>query len=138
LVGGHHDGTFTSDFEFVEGSGDLDECNGITIDGIYVYLVTNEFPYVSRCLMGEMSQDERKGPQRENGGEQRRQGERPNIDQLFEQMDENNDGKLSQKEVKGPLAQNFSKVDTNDDGYLTKEELKNAPRPKGQRPGRGH
>ena len=139
-VGGHHDGTYGSDFEFVEGSGDLDECNGITIDGKYMYLVTNEFPYVSRCLMGEVSQGERQGPPRGEQGQARGQGRgeggRPNIDQLFEQMDANNDGKLSIKEVKGPLAQNFSKVDVNDDGYLTKEELKNAPRPnKGQRPG---
>ena len=128
-VGGHHDGTYTSDFEFVEGSGDLDECNGITLNGKYMYLVTAEFPYVSRCLMGEVSQEQQGPPRVEQG-----QGGRPNIDQLFEQMDENNDGKLSQKEVKGPLAESFSKVDANDDGYLTKEELKNIPRQQGQKP----
>lgn len=135
-VGGHHDGTFTSDFEYLEGTGDLDECNGITIGGEYMYLVTNEFPYVSRCLMGEVSQTERQGPpqgqQRPNG---RGQEGRPNIDQLFTQMDTNNDGKLSKKEVKGPLADNFSKIDANEDGFLTKEELEKAPRPNGQRPG---
>ena len=32
-VGGHHDGAFTSDFEYVDGYGDLDECNGITVTG---------------------------------------------------------------------------------------------------------
>jgi hypothetical protein len=47
-VGGHHDGTYTSDFEYVAGSGDLDECNGITINGEYMYLVTAEIPYISR------------------------------------------------------------------------------------------
>lgn len=60
-VSGHHNGTFGSDFEFVSGSGDLDECNGITINGKYMYLVTNEFPYVSRCLMGEFERKERGG-----------------------------------------------------------------------------
>lgn len=58
-AGGHHDGTYTSDFEYVDGSGDLDECNGITINGNYMYLVTNEFPYVSRCLMGEFTEERR-------------------------------------------------------------------------------
>jgi hypothetical protein len=141
-VGGHHDGTFTSDFEYVEGSGDLDECNGITIDGKYMYLITNEFPYISRCLMGEVEQGARQGPligqQGKGRGQQHGDGGRPNIDQIFEQMDENNDGKLSIKEVKGPLAQNFSKADANNDGYLTKEELEKAPRPKGQKQGRRH
>jgi len=62
-LGGHHDGTYTSDFEFVDGSGDLDECNGITIKDTYIYIVTNEFPYVSRCLMGEFAEERRpKGP----------------------------------------------------------------------------
>nr|WP_321223089.1 YHYH protein [uncultured Psychroserpens sp.] len=132
-VGGHHDGTFTSDFEFVEGSGDLDECNGITLNGKYMYLVTAEFPYVSRCLMGEVSQEELKGPPRDQQGQPGGAQEgRPTVDQLFERMDENNDGKLSPKEVKGPLAENFLKVDANNDGYLTKEELKNMPKPQGQ------
>lgn len=64
-LGGHHDGTYTSDFEYVVGSGDLDECNGITINGKYIYLVTNEFPYVSRCLMGDFKEERRpNGPPR--------------------------------------------------------------------------
>ncbi|WP_298345333.1 YHYH protein [uncultured Algibacter sp.] len=114
-VGGHHDGTYTSDFEYVEGSGDLDECNGITIDGKYMYLVTNAFPYVSRCLMGEVTLNERRG--------------RPSLAQLLERMDSNNDGKLSKTETKGPLALKFSEFDKNDDGFLVESELKNLPRP---------
>ncbi len=47
------DGTYTSDWVYDDATGDLDECNGITIDGQYVYLITNEFPYVGRCLNGE-------------------------------------------------------------------------------------
>ena len=51
-------GAFTQDFEFVDGHGDLDECNGrfgVTPEfpeGIYYYMVTNQFPYFSRCLKG--------------------------------------------------------------------------------------
>ncbi|MAV16418.1 MAG: hypothetical protein CMG08_06400 [Candidatus Marinimicrobia bacterium] len=52
-------GAFTQDFEYVKGSGDLDECNGrigVTPEfpnGIYYYVVTDDFPYFSRCLKGE-------------------------------------------------------------------------------------
>ena len=74
-VGGHHDGTYTSDFEFVDGSGDLDVCNGINIDGAYMYMVTNEFPYVSRCLMGEFDGSKMGGPP--PGGRPPRDGRPP-------------------------------------------------------------
>ena len=115
-VDDHHNGTYTSDFEYVEGSGNLDECNGITIEGKYMYLVTNKFSYVSRCLMGEVAQEERQGP----GGVQ---GGRPSVTEIFERMDMDNDGKLSSKELRGPLADNFSKIDANNDGFVSKEEL---------------
>ncbi|WP_452223375.1 YHYH protein [Lacinutrix chionoecetis] len=131
-VGGHHDGTFTSDFEFVEGFGDLDECNGITINNQYMYLVTNVFPYVSRCLMGEVEREERQGPprgqQQGRTNERRPQGERPSAAHLIKQLDTNKDGKLSKAEVEGPLQENFSTVDTNSDGFLSKEELEKGAR----------
>lgn len=121
-VGGHHDGTFTSDFEYVEGYGDLDECNGITIDGNYMYLVTAEFPYVSRCLMGayEEERPQHGGGQRPNGNERER---RPSFDELVEMMDTNKDNKISKQEAKGPLNDNFTEVDTNKDGFISKEEF---------------
>jgi hypothetical protein len=65
---GTYDGTYTTDYEFVEGSGDLDQCNGMFTktpefpDGTYSYFVTSEFPYVSRCLNGEFTEPERSGP----------------------------------------------------------------------------
>ena len=51
-------GAFTQDYEYKEGSGDLDQCNGrvgVTPEfpeGIYYYMVTDSFPYFSRCLKG--------------------------------------------------------------------------------------
>lgn len=122
----NHDGTYTSDFEFVQGSGDLDECNGITVDGKYMYLVTESFPYVSRCLMGEFVQEERQGPrpdQQQDGAKPGGQRQRPNSATIMEQIDSNKDGKLSKEEAKGPLQEQFSAIDTNEDGYLTQEEL---------------
>jgi len=63
VVGGTApDGTYTSDWEYVLGSGDLDECNGTFIEDRYLYLVTNEFPYISRCLKGEFNESRPSGP----------------------------------------------------------------------------
>jgi hypothetical protein len=51
-------GTFTQDYEFVDGSGDLDECNGRTgvtpefPNGIYHYYATDGYPYLQRCVKG--------------------------------------------------------------------------------------
>ena len=50
---GVHDGTYTADYKFISGAGELDECNGLTInDGTYAYIITKEFPFVPRCWRG--------------------------------------------------------------------------------------
>ncbi len=60
---GPYNGKYTNDYEFVLGSGDLDECNGIARDVTlntvcgpqtfnYFYVVTDSFPQISRCLSG--------------------------------------------------------------------------------------
>ncbi|MEM9563569.1 MAG: YHYH protein [Actinomycetota bacterium] len=46
------DGTYTSDWEFDSTVGDLDRCNGTTIDDEYLYVVTDGFPFLPRCLNG--------------------------------------------------------------------------------------
>ena len=51
-IGGTYDGTYTQDFEYNEALGDLDDCNGKTIDGTYSYIVTDSFPYYPRCMHG--------------------------------------------------------------------------------------
>ena len=48
------DGTYTSDWVYNEGGGALDSCNGITIGGEYLYVITDDYPYVGRCLNGEV------------------------------------------------------------------------------------
>ncbi len=50
--GGAHDGTFIDDWEYVEGSGDLDRCNGMVQDGVYGYVVTDTYPHVLACFTG--------------------------------------------------------------------------------------
>jgi hypothetical protein len=51
-------GTFAQDWEYVAGSGDLDECNGrdgVTPEfpnGIYHYYATDSYPYFQRCIKG--------------------------------------------------------------------------------------
>lgn len=56
--GGRYDGTFTADYAYQAGSGDLDECNGrfgVTPEypaGIYHYYITEDFPFISRMWRG--------------------------------------------------------------------------------------
>jgi hypothetical protein len=51
-------GTFVSDWNYVAGSGDLDDCNGrfgVTPEfptGIYHYYATDTYPYLPRCFKG--------------------------------------------------------------------------------------
>jgi hypothetical protein len=60
--GGRYDGEYTTDYEYAEGSGDLDEANGKAgptpeyPDGTYHYYVTETFPYVPRMFRGEASE----------------------------------------------------------------------------------
>ena len=50
--GGIYDGSFRDDYEYVEGEGDLDECNGMTVNGVYGYYVTEDYPYILACFKG--------------------------------------------------------------------------------------
>ncbi|GAC13876.1 YHYH protein [Aliiglaciecola lipolytica] len=53
-------GTFLQDWQYVEGSGDLDECNGrfgVTPEfpeGIYHYYATDTYPFFQRCIKGAL------------------------------------------------------------------------------------
>lgn len=56
--GGEYDGSFTADYEYVEGLGDLDECNGRTgvtpdFGTTYHYFLTDNYPWISRCTKAE-------------------------------------------------------------------------------------
>lgn len=50
--GGVYNGEFRDDYEYVEGLGDLDQCNGMTYQGVYGYYITDSFPYVLNCFKG--------------------------------------------------------------------------------------
>ena len=66
-------GTFQQDWEYVEGLGDLDQCNGRFgstpefPEGIYHYYVTDSYPYVQRCVKGSIDSK----PKSERGSEGR-------------------------------------------------------------------
>ena len=57
--GGDYDGTFTIDYEYVDSSGDLDECGGrfgVTPEftkGTYYYVLTEDYPFIPRMFKGE-------------------------------------------------------------------------------------
>lgn len=60
------DGTYEEDWVYDASYGNLDECNGTEIDGQYVYVVTDEYPFVGRCMMGEYTSTQ--GPGGGGGG----------------------------------------------------------------------
>lgn len=49
--GGTYDGTYIDDYEFTN-AGDLDECNGMTVEGQYGYYVTDAYPWIIKCHRG--------------------------------------------------------------------------------------
>lgn len=63
--GGNYDGTYRDDWEYVAGHGELDECNGMVLDGQYMYFATEAYPYFMACFRGTPDPSFRK---RGNGG----------------------------------------------------------------------
>lgn len=59
--GGSYDGTYTEDFVYAEGHGDLDAANGRSgvtpeyPDGTYYYVLTRTFPFVPRQVVGTLA-----------------------------------------------------------------------------------
>lgn len=49
--GGAYTGAYNDDWDFTD-AGDLDACNGMTVDGQYGYYVTDSYPWVIKCLRG--------------------------------------------------------------------------------------
>ena len=62
LDGTTPDGTYVSDWVYTAGQGDLDECNGTVVGDAYAYMITEQYPYISRCLMGEFTEAGPGGP----------------------------------------------------------------------------
>ena len=69
IFGAVKDGSLKSDWEYDGSYGQLDECNGIAVDGQYLYLITNDYPYIPRCLMGEFSESAPAGDRSGSGGQ---------------------------------------------------------------------
>lgn len=74
--GGKYDGAFTQDYEYVEGLGDLDECNGrFTVtpqfpEGTYAYFLTEEWPVIPRNFRADpvnIKARDARGPARGTG-----------------------------------------------------------------------
>ena len=140
--GGTYDGTYTQDYEFVAGSGNLDKANGRIgptpehPEGTYFYVASTEFPFYPRALKGTPDPSfQRKGPGGRQGAVQR---SGPNQDpgssgprggDPISRFDRDGDGRISQDEAPPPMQHNFSKHDTNGDGYIDAEEAKLLPRP---------
>lgn len=64
--GGTYDGTYIDDYEFT-GTGDLDECNGMTVNGQYGYYVTETYPWMMACYSGTPDASFSKGQAKSSG-----------------------------------------------------------------------
>jgi len=56
---GFYDGTYIEDYEYINNQSTLDECGAIFAitpeypDGTYLYVLTDNWPYIPRCLVGK-------------------------------------------------------------------------------------
>lgn len=143
--GGKYDGTYTVDYEFVQGSGNLDEANGKTgvtaeyAEGTYYYVATAEFPFYPRMLKGTPDASFRRGPPGGGpggGGKTAGAGGQGGVGKQggdpIKRFDKDGDGKISMDEAPGPMKTNFAKHDANGDGFIDSDEAKLLPSPKGQ------
>ena len=60
FTGEEYNGRFRDDYAYEAGSGDLDACNGMTVNGNYGYYITNSFPWVIGCFKGALDDSFRK------------------------------------------------------------------------------
>ncbi|WP_171041140.1 YHYH protein [Pseudoalteromonas aurantia] len=63
VASSNYDGQFRGDWEYQANQGDLDECNGMTVDGQYGYYITDTFPWVLGCFKGNLDTSFTAGPQ---------------------------------------------------------------------------
>lgn len=137
---GNYDGTFVSDFEFVENLGDLDEANGrfgITPEhpnGIYYYVVSDDFPSIPRYFVGtphssfkiggdNLRQKQSSGEGKQNQTKTDRNNSTSSNRNRFDNMDSNNDNKISKIEAKRRVLKQFDILDKNKDGFINREEF---------------
>jgi hypothetical protein len=133
--GGAYDGTFVADYEYAAGSGDLDECNGRVEatpeypQGIYHYVLTDEFPFAPRLYRGTPDRSFRTkgGP---GGGGPGAGGPRPPVPLIVKALDTNGDGIITAEAIANAPAL-LKTLDKNGDGQLTRDEYL-GPRPSGE------
>jgi len=54
---GSYDGTYNEDYQFIAAANSLDQCNMGKLAGKNVYFLTDQYPFIPRCLWGEPSAD---------------------------------------------------------------------------------
>jgi Ca2+-binding EF-hand superfamily protein len=84
-------------------------------------LDVNEVDQMLQILRQRLKQDANKAGKPANNLEVARK-----VDEIFNRLDTNKDGKISRDEAKGPLQIHFDQVDLNKDGFLDKEEVRRA------------
>ncbi len=147
--GGSYDGRFVQDYEYVEGAGDLDRCNGRVSktteypNGTYHYVLTSNFPFIPRCFMGTPDPSF----QKQGGGERRPQPQgtnqppssNQNLDLFYGAPNQATPPQKTKPNERAPSreappreAQPSGEPQTNEMGRQVPRELE--PSPEGRRP----
>jgi hypothetical protein len=134
--GGKYDGRFTQDFEYVKGSGDLDEFNGRTgvtpefPGGTYYYCISADFPFLPRLWRGIPDASFDKGDRPPDGGPGMRPARAgspgpgfPPPGPILEALDQNRDGVIDARE-RNEATRSLQRLDKNGDGKLTDAEYR--------------
>ena len=81
---GAYDGTYVEDWQYVAGTGSLDQCNGGLLNGKFVYYATTTYPFYPRCFWGNPSSDlaTRGGSQNQRRDDASRGGQRQGQQQF--------------------------------------------------------
>ncbi len=71
--GGTYDGMYVQDYEYTS-AGDLDQCNGMTVDGQYGYYVTDGYPFLLACFTGTADGSFSKRPNKNHQHNKKKKG----------------------------------------------------------------
>ena len=120
--GGNFDGTYIDDYEFTN-SGDLDQCNGMEVNGEYGYYITESYPWVLNCFVGTVHSSF--GKNQNNGGGASNNFPRYDRDgdSIRNRYDNCPDtSNISQEDLDNDGLGDLCDDDMDNDGYLNNED----------------
>ena len=114
--GGSYDGTYIDDYQYIENGGDLDQCNGMVVNGQYGYYVTESYPWVLNCFIGTVDSSFSKNGGGGGGGFPRNDRDGDGLRNLLDNCPD--DANSGQSDLDGNGEGDACDADIDGDGYL--------------------